>query len=384
MYRRLLDLCRCPLCRARFELIALAFEAEGQGDEIATGLLGCSQGHWFPVVRGVPRLYPGALREHWAMLEPLLARSEPRLLDSLLGVVRGEPAITADARDPLGDPRTRAHFDRQWQQHELGARTWGLDLDERVRSQFLDPVRLGRADLAGKIVLDAGCGNGSQSVAYTELGVEVIGIDLSIGVDKGQAYRRLHAGARPERVHFIQADLREPPLAGASVDIILAEGTLYHTPDTHETFLRLASLLRPGGLFYVTLFKYERYVTPLVNGVRALTTRVPPPAFAEVAKRLAVPFLALRHAVTALGLRSYPVLTRSEAAVALMDLLGPPRAHYHRLDEVIEWYRSAAFDDVWVTGDWRRSFGVCGRLGPDSTDIGDPPRADALTGALVR
>jgi hypothetical protein len=92
-----------------------------------------------------------------------------------------------------------------------------------------------------------------------------------------------------------------------------------------------------------------------------VTTRIPAPGFAWLATHATPPYSAARRAATALGVRSYAPLTPSEARVALMDLLGPPRAHYHSVDEALGWYRAAGFDEVRVTHEDRRSFGVCGR-----------------------
>jgi hypothetical protein len=61
----------------------------------------------------------------------------------------------------------RDNFSLEWQYHELGDRTWGMDLDARVKTYFLDPLRLPASELKQKVVLDAGSGNGSQSVAYS-------------------------------------------------------------------------------------------------------------------------------------------------------------------------------------------------------------------------
>ena len=163
------------------------------------------------------------------------------------------------------DARTQANFDAEWERHELGDRTWGMDLETRVRKYFVDSIGIPPVALAGKVLLDAGCGNGSQSVAYSELGLEVIAVDLSAGVEKGEAFRYMHPGARPEHVHFVQADLQSPPLAPSSVDIIHSAGVLHHTPDTHYTFQQLTPLLRQAGTFYIWLYKYEPLVTPVVN-----------------------------------------------------------------------------------------------------------------------
>ena len=138
-----------------------------------------------------------------------------------------------------------------------------MDLAGRVECFFLDPIRIPRSELKGKLILDAGCGNGSQSVAYTELGCEVVAVDLSSGLERGQKFRRRHKNASPDKVHFVQADLRHPPFARSTFDVIHSAGVLHHTPNTRHTFTQLAPLLKPNGTFYVWLYKHEAYITPL-------------------------------------------------------------------------------------------------------------------------
>ena len=274
MYTRVLAMLRCPDCGEELESTALVKQPGASEDEISEGLLQCRQDHWFPIVRGVPRMLPDALAQHWPALERPLRLDAPELSQKLA------TRLGASKLAKVSDPRTCASFSHEWEYHEIGERTWGIELRDRVTSYFLDSDRLSADELRGLVVLDAGCGNGSQSVAYTEFGMEVIAVDLSTGVDKGHAYRTLHQGARPDKVHFVQGDLQRPPLAPGTVDVIHSAGVLHHTPDTLRTFRALRPLLRPGGTFYIWLYKYEPYVTPLVNSIRVVTTRVPPDAFA--------------------------------------------------------------------------------------------------------
>jgi SAM-dependent methyltransferase len=320
VYERLLTFLRCPECGSPVRLCRS--EAAAGGDEVMSGVLECVGGeHRFPIVGGTPRMLPRA-----------------------------------------PDARTRESFTREWE-HDVGdGRTWGMEVDERVRVFFLDAVRLPAGELRGKVVLDAGCGNGSQSLAYTALGMEVIAVDLSDGVDRGRAYRSLLPGVRPQHVHFVQGDLRHPPLGPGTVDVIHAVGVLHHTPDTHQTFRALRPLLRDGGTFYVWLYRYEPYVTPLLNAMRAATTRLSARAFARFADVMAGPSVVFRAATTALGVRGYPQTSRVEAAHALIDTFGSPYRHHHSFDEVVGWFRDEGFATVWRCNEGRRGFGVCGRL----------------------
>jgi SAM-dependent methyltransferase len=297
-------------------------------------------------------MLPDALREHWRTLEAALKDSSAELLRHLQ---EGRPQLNSGY-----DERTRANFSHEWEFHEIGDRTWGMNLEDRIKWYFLDTIGLPKDQLAGKIMLDAGCGNGSQSVGYTQFGLEVVALDLSSGLEHGHVFRHRYPKARARSVHFVQADLQRPPLKAHCFDIIHSVGVLHHTPNTKKTFDTLCPLLREGGRFYVALYKYEPFVTPLVNTIRAVTTRIPSPLFTRIAKLMAVPFQVFRSAVSALGIRKYSRASRREAALALMDIFGAPYAHYHSFTEVKQWYDAHGFEETWKCGDYRRDFGVCG------------------------
>ncbi|MDP8975146.1 MAG: class I SAM-dependent methyltransferase [Actinomycetota bacterium] len=357
MHPRLLRFLRCPECGDALRVEPLVAGRADAGSEISEGLLGCGADHWFPIVRGIPRMLPDALEEHRSELE------RHRRAPAAASLASSGQGGSERGSHGAYDRRTRESFSLEWEHHRLGDRTWGIDLEDRVRRFFLDPIRIPTEELDGKVLLDAGCGNGSQSVAYTEFGLEVIAIDLSSGLEHGQAFRRLHPGAQPDRVHFVQADLQSPPVAASSVDIIHSAGVLHHTPDTHASFRRLCPLLRANGTFYIWLYKYEPLVTPLVNAIRSITTRARRPVLARAARVLAGPFVAFCATLNALGIREYPRLSRREAALALLDIFAAPYAHYHSFAEVAGWYQQECFDEVWACNETRRGFGVCGRQG---------------------
>jgi SAM-dependent methyltransferase/uncharacterized protein YbaR (Trm112 family) len=359
MYERLLNHLRCPACEARFELEAFVEEGVGGDREIVDGLLRCGGGgHGYPIVRGIPRLLPDAFETFRGEVQR--AAAEGATPEAQEFIRRAGASFDAGGAETY-DSRTRESFSNEWELHEVGDRTWGYDLDERVRKYFLESIRIPREELEGKVMLDAGCGNGSQSVAYTRFGLEVIAVDLSSGLERGHAFRGRCPGARPDNVHFVQADLQTPVLERSSVDIVHSSGVLHHTPDTRRTFRGLAPLVRVGGTFYVWLYKRERFVTGLVDSLRSLSTRVPPSVFARVAKLLAEPFRAFTWTLNKLGVRSYRSLTRREAALALMDIFGAPFAHAHTFEEVSGWMRAEGFDEVWPCNETRRGFGACGR-----------------------
>jgi len=352
MRERLIEFLRCPDCKKIFELISF----EVSGSEILTGVLHCADQHFFPIAGGIPRMLPSSLKDNWAEIAPKIPSPAPSALKSLLE----NNAWTKETLDY--DTRTKANFSNEWDNHDIGGKTWTMELADRIRWFFLEPIQIPKEELNGKIMLDAGCGNGSQSVAYTEFGLEVVALDLSTGLEKGYAFRQKYKAANLEKVHFVQADLQNPPLAPETFDIIHSAGVLHHTPNTERTFRTLRPLLKKNGTFYIWLYKYENIVTPVVNSMRSITTRIPAPVFAKIADITSIPFIGFCWAVNKLGIRKYETPDRKEAALAVHDIFGAPYAHYHNFDEVSDWYKSVGITDFWVCNNDRRGFGVCGRI----------------------
>ncbi len=102
------------------------------------------------------------------------------------------------------------------------------------------------------IVVDAGCGAAMSAIELfgSQLPmVRYLGIDVSQAVDVAAA----RFAERDMEAGFLQADISNPPLPEASVDVVFSEGVLHHTDSTEKALYAVASLLKPGGrlLFYV-------------------------------------------------------------------------------------------------------------------------------------
>ena len=91
---------------------------------------------------------------------------------------------------------------------------------------------------AGRLVLDAGAGTGAATGPLHVRGARVVALDASFDM---LAWRSAH---RPPAV---VADVRELPLATASVDDCVAAFVLNHLPDPGRGFAELARVTRPGG-----------------------------------------------------------------------------------------------------------------------------------------
>jgi 2-polyprenyl-6-hydroxyphenyl methylase/3-demethylubiquinone-9 3-methyltransferase len=99
--------------------------------------------------------------------------------------------------------------------------------------------------IAGKAVLDVGCGGGILTEAMARDGAKVTGIDLS---DKALGVARLHqieTGVSVDyRLMSAEALAIEAP---ASFDVVTCMELLEHVPDPASTIDACAKLVRPGG-----------------------------------------------------------------------------------------------------------------------------------------
>lgn len=114
----------------------------------------------------------------------------------------------------------------------------------------LNPVRLRwieeQVALAGRPVVDVGCGGGILSEALSARGARVLGIDLA---GKPLQVARLHAlesGAQVQYQAIAAEDLaRERP---GQFDLVTCMEMLEHVPDPAQTIAACAQLVKPGGL----------------------------------------------------------------------------------------------------------------------------------------
>ncbi|MFH8935507.1 class I SAM-dependent methyltransferase [Streptomyces griseosporeus] len=112
-----------------------------------------------------------------------------------------------------------------------------------VNAYYARPAMLDLAgDVAGRRVLDAGCGSGPLSAALRERGAVVTGVDASVGM-LALARRRLGEDADLRR-----ADLREPlPFGDGVFDDVVASLVLHYLEDWGPTLAEMRRVLRPGG-----------------------------------------------------------------------------------------------------------------------------------------
>ena len=113
----------------------------------------------------------------------------------------------------------------------------------------LNPLRLGyverAAGLAGKRVLDVGCGGGILSEAMARGGARVLGIDLSQALLDVAELHALEGGIAAEyRAVAVEELAQELP---AGFELATCMEMLEHVPDPAAVVRALAALVKPGG-----------------------------------------------------------------------------------------------------------------------------------------
>jgi 2-polyprenyl-6-hydroxyphenyl methylase/3-demethylubiquinone-9 3-methyltransferase len=120
----------------------------------------------------------------------------------------------------------------------------------------INPLRLdyidGIANLAGKTVLDVGCGGGILSEALADAGATVTGIDLA---DRSLSVAKLHLLESGKKVEYrkvtVEALAEEFP---GHYDVVTCMEMLEHVPDPAAVIAACARLVKPGGhVFFSTL-----------------------------------------------------------------------------------------------------------------------------------
>lgn len=115
------------------------------------------------------------------------------------------------------------------------------------------------AELAGKDVLDFGCGEGQLALLFAGKAIarSIIGVDI----DAAALARAEVALARhPEfaaKVRFDEGNVTGLPLADASIDLITAFDCMEHVMEPGAILQEWARVLRPGGRVLIEWFPFK-------------------------------------------------------------------------------------------------------------------------------
>jgi 2-polyprenyl-6-hydroxyphenyl methylase / 3-demethylubiquinone-9 3-methyltransferase len=169
------------------------------------------------------------------------------------------------------DPHELAKFG------ELAHRWWDPNSEFKPLHE-INPLRLdwieSTAPLAGKKVLDVGCGGGLLSEGMAARGANVTGIDLS---EKPLGVARLHLFESGLSVDYrlISAEAMAEAHPG-EFDVVTCLEMLEHVPDPASIVAACAKLVKPGGgVFFSTLNRNPKSYLFAVVGAEYILNLLP-------------------------------------------------------------------------------------------------------------
>jgi 2-polyprenyl-6-hydroxyphenyl methylase/3-demethylubiquinone-9 3-methyltransferase len=151
---------------------------------------------------------------------------------------------------------------------ELAHRWWDPTSEFRPLHE-INPLRLewinALAPLAGKNVIDIGCGGGVLSESMARKGAKVTGIDLSKKALKVADLHSLESGVEVRYKHIAAEEMAvEEP---GQFDVVTCMEMLEHVPDPASIVRAATTLVKPGGhVFFSTLNRnFKSYLFAVVG-----------------------------------------------------------------------------------------------------------------------
>jgi 2-polyprenyl-6-hydroxyphenyl methylase/3-demethylubiquinone-9 3-methyltransferase len=170
------------------------------------------------------------------------------------------------------DPQEIAKFEA------LASRWWDRDGEFRPLHE-INPLRANYIDehspVAGKRLVDVGCGGGILAEAMAQRGAAVTGIDMG---SAPLAVARLHQQESGVEVRYLQSTAEELAAAEAgNFDIVCCLEMLEHVPDPGSVISACADLARAGGsLYFSTINRNPKAFLFAVVGAEHILQLLPP------------------------------------------------------------------------------------------------------------
>ena len=159
------------------------------------------------------------------------------------------------------------------------AHRWWDPTSEFKPLHEINPLRLAHIErlvggLAGKRVVDVGCGGGILAEAMAAKGAQVTGIDLADKPLKVATLHKIESGSTVEyRLVSAEALADEAP---GQFDLVTCMEMLEHVPDPASTVAACSRLARPGGwVFFSTINRNPKSFLLAIVGAEYVLNLLP-------------------------------------------------------------------------------------------------------------
>ncbi|MBI4525317.1 MAG: class I SAM-dependent methyltransferase [Deltaproteobacteria bacterium] len=152
-----------------------------------------------------------------------------------------------------------------------GTREWFEEIDRRFMASAYyargtDGTPFGRflkpEIVAGKNVLEVGCGMGTHAAMLARGGARLTAIDITERAIAASRRRFEIFGLAAARID--QADCEQLPFSNASFDMVWSWGVIHHSSSTEQCLAEITRVLRPGGRLFLMIY-YKRSIVYYVH-----------------------------------------------------------------------------------------------------------------------
>ena len=233
---------------------------------------------------------------------------------------------------------TKKSFSQEWNVFNPEKdSTWNMK-GEELLDRFLTETNESKESINGKLILDAGCGNGLVNRFIARAGGIIIGFDFSSSIEK--AYKNnMFSNA-----FFIQADVQYPAVEYEKFDIVHASGVLIHTNNTEYSFSCIDRCVKPGGKMSVWLYHPRKdIIHRSFNFIRRISSRLPVRSqyYLYLFTLLPASYIVKRLKGNKQNIR--------EMMVSILDWFSPKYRWEHPSSEATGWFLKRNYHSIKIT-----------------------------------
>ena len=348
MLEKYLPFLVCPVTRSALRLYTISVKTQmfsnGEKEIISEGILFAEKDWFYPIIDGVPRL----LIESFLDNEEFLKVKFPDYENRKANLLKTYPDIIEQAIKK--NKRTKESFEMEWGLFNYEEdKTWELK-GEDLLERFLKETDETKESLQGKLIFDAGCGNGQLNQYIARSGAIVVGMDLSKSVERAQLNNK------EENAFFLQGDVQFHPLQFEKFDIVHSSGVLICTNNSELTFSKLEPCVKKGGKMSVWLYHPRKnLIHNSFNFLRNYTSKLP--VKVQYYSYLLTLFPASYVVKRIKGNKQ----NAREMMIAITDWFSPEFRWEHTQEEASSWFVKRNFSDVKVTTTDTFGFNIIGK-----------------------